>query len=210
VGARARRRIGAEVRVPPLAARRADLPHLARLFAADSARALGVAPPAIEEGALAWLWQQEWPGNLRQLESTIHRAVAASASSSRASLAVPVLERCARREGLEAAPRVLPSAAARELVLAALEASRTPGGTLHRSRAARLLGWHPDTLARRARELQLGTKTRARGKNRERTLVGPLPIAPPEGKAARIEAPPGSLRGTSDAAHSERQPGSGS
>ncbi len=64
------------VRLPPLRERRGDVPVLARHFLDASAqvyrRGAGV---AISDKALAWLQDQSWPGNIRQLKQTLERAV---------------------------------------------------------------------------------------------------------------------------------------
>jgi two-component system NtrC family response regulator len=63
------------VRLPALRERRGDVPLLARHFLDLSARAYRRPPIALTERALAWLQDQPWPGNLRQLKQTIERAV---------------------------------------------------------------------------------------------------------------------------------------
>ncbi|PYO12827.1 MAG: hypothetical protein DMD31_15420 [Gemmatimonadetes bacterium] len=65
------------VELPPLAERRADIPPLARHFAAQLVRRLG-RPIALSEAAVAWLEQQPWPGNVRELEHAIERAAVLS------------------------------------------------------------------------------------------------------------------------------------
>jgi len=61
------------IELPPLRERRADIAPLARHFAATLARRFG-RPLSLSDDALAWLEQQEWPGNVRQLENAIERA----------------------------------------------------------------------------------------------------------------------------------------
>ncbi|MDB5561924.1 MAG: Fis family transcriptional regulator [Hyphomicrobiales bacterium] len=61
--------------VPPLRERREDIPELvghfiARLAAEAGRRITGIAPDAI-----ALLQSYDWPGNIRQLENTVYRAV---------------------------------------------------------------------------------------------------------------------------------------
>jgi two-component system, NtrC family, response regulator AtoC len=57
------------VLVPPLRDRRVEIPLLARHFAAQAARALGVGAPDIAPAALALLESYGWPGNVRELKS---------------------------------------------------------------------------------------------------------------------------------------------
>ena len=61
--------------VPPLAARREDIPELVHAFLARTARG---AQPAlgITDEALRWLCQRDWPGNVRELANAIERATA--------------------------------------------------------------------------------------------------------------------------------------
>jgi DNA-binding NtrC family response regulator len=63
------------MRLPALRERRGDIPLLARHFLDLAARAYRRPPIAIADRALAWLQDQPWPGNVRQLKQTIERAV---------------------------------------------------------------------------------------------------------------------------------------
>ncbi|HEU5058731.1 MAG TPA: sigma 54-interacting transcriptional regulator [Kofleriaceae bacterium] len=64
------------VLVPPLRDRAAEIPLLARHFAAQAARALGVGAPDIAPAALTLLESYGWPGNVRELRNAMERAVA--------------------------------------------------------------------------------------------------------------------------------------
>ncbi len=64
-----------EVELPPLRRRRADIPNLAAHFLSTSARAHRVRVPGISRAALRLLDQYHWPGNIRQLQNEIARAV---------------------------------------------------------------------------------------------------------------------------------------
>jgi two-component system response regulator AtoC len=61
------------ITLPPLREREDDIAPLAQHFAARLAQRFG-RPLALSEDAIAWLEQQEWPGNVRQLENAIERA----------------------------------------------------------------------------------------------------------------------------------------
>ena len=63
------------VRLPPLRERRGDVPLLARHFLDLCAKTYRRSPVAITDRAVAWLQDQPWPGNIRQLKQTIERAV---------------------------------------------------------------------------------------------------------------------------------------
>jgi DNA-binding NtrC family response regulator len=61
--------------VPPLRERGADVAPLARHFLERFTRAYGLGPIEFAPEAMGWLAAQEWPGNVRQLENQVHRAV---------------------------------------------------------------------------------------------------------------------------------------
>ena len=61
--------------LPPLRARREDLPALSRMFLARTAAAEERVIDGFSAAAMELLIQAEWPGNVRQLQNTIHRAV---------------------------------------------------------------------------------------------------------------------------------------
>ena len=60
------------LRLPSLRERREDIPLLLKHFLAKSARELNVDAKRLSETALAFLSQQEFPGNVRQLENLCH------------------------------------------------------------------------------------------------------------------------------------------
>lgn len=64
------------VAVPPLRERAADIPDLVRAFTARFAAELGRTVRTVSEEALALLGAHRWPGNVRQLENAMFRAVA--------------------------------------------------------------------------------------------------------------------------------------
>ena len=64
------------ISVPPLRARREDIPLLVNHFVRKYAPAAGKSFPRISQESLAALSAYDWPGNVRQLENTIERAVA--------------------------------------------------------------------------------------------------------------------------------------
>jgi DNA-binding NtrC family response regulator len=63
------------ISVPPLRQRPEDIPELARHFLARLAAEEGKRVRGIEAGALRLLTAYRWPGNVRQLENAIFRAV---------------------------------------------------------------------------------------------------------------------------------------
>jgi len=63
------------ISIPPLRQRRDDIPDLARRFLARCAAEEGRAIRAISAEAMALLSRYDWPGNVRQLENAMFRAV---------------------------------------------------------------------------------------------------------------------------------------
>jgi DNA-binding NtrC family response regulator len=61
--------------IPPLRARREDVPELARHFLALAARNNDRPGAHIDEGAIEALQQHSWPGNVRELRNIIERLV---------------------------------------------------------------------------------------------------------------------------------------
>ena len=60
------------LRLPSLRERREDIPLLAKHFLAKSARDLNAEPKRLTDAALNFLAQQDFPGNVRQLENLCH------------------------------------------------------------------------------------------------------------------------------------------
>ncbi|ERM01787.1 ATPase AAA [Brucella intermedia 229E] len=61
------------VQVPPLAARREDIPSLVEYFMKQIAEQAGIKPRKIGSDAMAVLQAHSWPGNLRQLRNNVER-----------------------------------------------------------------------------------------------------------------------------------------
>ncbi len=64
--------------IPPLRARREDIPHLLRHFVARFCAEENRPITAISGEAMTMLGQLPWPGNVRQLENAVYRAVVMS------------------------------------------------------------------------------------------------------------------------------------
>jgi formate hydrogenlyase transcriptional activator len=87
------------IHLPPLRARRGDIPLLVSFFAQKFARRFRRKIETIPAGAIARLEQYHWPGNVRELENFIERAVILSRGSE---LEIPLSE-LKLSNGLEAA-----------------------------------------------------------------------------------------------------------
>ena len=64
--------------IPPLRARREDIPHLVRHFMARFCAEENRPATGVSGEAIAMLGQLNWPGNVRQLENAVYRAVVMS------------------------------------------------------------------------------------------------------------------------------------
>ena len=64
-----------ELELPPLRERRGDIPRLARYLAVKAALSTGRVQPRFEDEAMSVLLSYDWPGNIRELENAIMRAV---------------------------------------------------------------------------------------------------------------------------------------
>jgi DNA-binding NtrC family response regulator len=64
------------LQIPPLRERREDIPILVRHFLEKHARIMGQPIPVVSREALKILERYAWPGNVRQLENVVERAMA--------------------------------------------------------------------------------------------------------------------------------------
>ncbi|MBI3701944.1 MAG: sigma-54-dependent Fis family transcriptional regulator [Afipia sp.] len=67
--------------IPPLRARREDIPHLVRHFVARFCAEENRPIATVSGDAMSMLGQMAWPGNVRQLENAVYRAVVMSEGS---------------------------------------------------------------------------------------------------------------------------------
>ena len=70
-----------QVIVPPLRERREDIPMLVAHFAGKYATRCGKLVDSVDEGVMSTLMAYGWPGNIRELENAIERAVVLAAGS---------------------------------------------------------------------------------------------------------------------------------
>ena len=135
------------VQVPPLSARREDLPALIDHFLQHYAAALGKPAPTLAAEARAQLMEHPWPGNVRELAQTLERAVllARGAVILRDDLPPTVRQRPARGPAAELPEQEWPTLATveRRYIDRVLEYT---GG--NKTRAAEVLGIDRRTLSR--------------------------------------------------------------
>ena len=144
------------IEVPPLRRRLEDVPALAAYFLRESSRRLGLPERRLTREHLAQLQAYDWPGNIRELQNVVERAVIA-ARSGPLRFDLPAAAPPPSPAGEAQARPILSYADLQELeaenLREALRRTRWkvsgPGG------AAELLGVPPSTLASRIKALGL-------------------------------------------------------
>ncbi len=66
------------IHLPPLRDRQLDIPELAEDLLRKAAEKSGVAVPVIDDDSIAFLKSRSWPGNIRQLQNALERALVLS------------------------------------------------------------------------------------------------------------------------------------
>jgi formate hydrogenlyase transcriptional activator len=147
------------ITVPPLRDRREDIPLLVRYFVQQFARRMNKRITSIPSEAMQALSRYHWPGNIRELQNFIERAVILTAGSA---LDAPIRE-LKRGPGSAAAPPPAAegqtlAAAEREAIVRALrESNGRVGGP---QGAAARLGMKRTTLQAKMRKLGIETEPR--------------------------------------------------
>jgi two-component system, NtrC family, response regulator AtoC len=123
---------GVCLRLPPLRHRREDIPALAEFFLARYAALFGRPQPALSAPEMRALREYDWPGNIRELENAMKKAVVlggevfqiveANAATEPAPVAPPATETAA--VSLKDAAKAASRRAERELILKALARTR--------------------------------------------------------------------------------------
>ena len=136
--------------VPPLRERRDDIPGLVRHFAAKAARKLGRTLDAVSPAFVEQASAGAWPGNIRELENFVERAMIMSNGAVLDATDLPPA----------ATPEKKPVVAAEDATLAAMERTHirrvlelTSWVIEGQRGAARILGLRPSTLRNRLRKL---------------------------------------------------------
>ena len=96
------------IMVPPLRARREDIPLFLQHFLRAYAEQHGIAPPELEPEALERLVAYDWPGNVRELKNAVERLIVRARTGRVTPADLPAVIQVRRRD-LAAAPG--PSAA---------------------------------------------------------------------------------------------------
>ncbi len=135
------------IRVPPLRERAEDIPILAEYWASRYSRQLGKPVRAIDAAAMAALSAYAWPGNIRELQNVVERAVILARGNvlGLSDFELPSLGSDVVR------PRQGGTSGERQQIEEALAASR--GRVYGVEGAAEILGVPPSTLEARIRRL---------------------------------------------------------
>ncbi len=150
------------ITLPPLRDRLDDIPDLAAHFAEHATRRFGTPRPRLSLAAISRLQQYDWPGNLRELQNVVERAVILAKGSMLRFDDLRPPERAqpppsphpAESQPAEIITEAERRRRERENIRAALE--RTGGRIYGEDGAARLLGIKPTTLVSRLKSLGLG------------------------------------------------------
>ena len=149
--------------VPPLRERRLDVEQLAKFFISRYARNLGKKITGISDSATQKLLSYSWPGNIRELQNVIERALILSTG--------PILDLETELTTVSSSP--VPSEQPLEVPPVLLDADQSPMKTLNEverehilavlqqthgvidgsNGAAKTLGMHPNTLRHRMEKL---------------------------------------------------------
>ena len=141
------------IRIPPLRERLEDIPPLARHFCEHYARRMGRTAPTIPEAALEALTRWPWPGNIRELQNVIERAVILTSGTD---LVLPLQDlQPITQPAVGSTPGATPASglkdAERDAILRAL---RESGGVIAgKAGAAARLGIRRTTLQSKMRKL---------------------------------------------------------
>ncbi|HUI56884.1 MAG TPA: sigma 54-interacting transcriptional regulator [Bryobacteraceae bacterium] len=139
------------ITVPPLRERREDIPLLVRYFVQQNARRMNKRITSIPAESMKALAAYHWPGNIRELQNFIERAVIVSPGPA---LQAPVRE--LKGPKAAAGATVTLAAAEREAILRAL---RESGGKVGGAQgAAARLGMKRTTLQAKIRKLGIETR----------------------------------------------------
>ena len=138
--------------MPPLRDRREDIPPLANYFVAKHGKQVRREVTGISREALACLQAHDWPGNVRDLENAIERAVVLGSTDLILveDLLENLLEAFPDGEGLIGGYHEAVRKEKMRVILAALEKA---GGRF--TEGAKLLGIHPNYLHRLVHNLSL-------------------------------------------------------
>jgi len=144
------------IHLPPLRARPDDIPPLARHFLIRFAEMYGKRPPELDTGCLTRLRGHDWPGNARELENCMHRALLMCNSETLREDDLEIDSTLATAHG----PETMPMRAG--MSIRDMEQALIRQTILHvkgnRTEAAKLLGISIRTLRNKLHEMESGMR----------------------------------------------------
>jgi Nif-specific regulatory protein len=149
--------------MPPLRERREDISVLASYFVSQYAARANVQPKRISPEAMEYLESYDWPGNARELENAIERALVLSGSETIRPEDLPdaILDKAPVSDTDGAKYHARLREVKKQLILEALEQT---GGSY--TEAAQVLGVHANYLHRLIRNLNLKQAIRSSSRSR--------------------------------------------
>jgi len=146
--------------MPPLRARRADIPLLVEYFIDRYARKAGKNIRSVDKKTLDLLQSYDWPGNIRELQNIIERSVILSSdgvfSADESWLSIEPFPPAFRLEASVQSKSAVEPTSERDIIEAALAGTR--GRVWGPSGAAAKLGIPPSTLDHRIKALRINKK----------------------------------------------------
>ena len=143
------------VSLPPLRARREDIPLLVNAFVSDGVRRMNRRVKTVSDETMNALMQYTWPGNIRELQNFIERAVIMSPGTS---LVAPLDSLAAPERQISVPPKTLAQAESNFILEAIKAADWVIGGP---NGAASRLGIKRTTLIGKMRKLGLSRSREA-------------------------------------------------
>jgi formate hydrogenlyase transcriptional activator len=138
------------IKLPALRERREDIPLLAQHFVEHYGKQMNKKIDVVAPETMDALMRYDWPGNIRELQNFIERAVILSQTKT---LAAPIIELTRARESSSGAPVTLEDAEREHILLALRETQWVLGGS---GGAANRLGMPRTTLIYKMRRLGIG------------------------------------------------------
>ncbi|MCH8132768.1 MAG: sigma-54-dependent Fis family transcriptional regulator [Myxococcales bacterium] len=148
-----------EIELPPLRARREDIPALAQRFLEHVTERLGLEKRRINESALGRLVRYGWPGNVRELENAVERAAVMAPGDEITDEDLNISDGGTEGPAVDADVSGLPFSDAKKRVVESFEKSfllaalRRNSGNI--SRTAESIGMVRQSLQQKIRELGL-------------------------------------------------------
>ena len=134
------------VSIPPLRKRSTDIPLLVDTFVRRFSKKMGKPIPKISQKAIQALSEYTWPGNIRELENIIERAIVLS-NGKTLNIEIPK-QNTVLFEELQSLEQI-----EKEYILKVLD--KTKGKISGDNGAAKILGLHPNTLRSRMEKLNI-------------------------------------------------------